>query len=147
MMTVRPRQLRAVIAARGRLRDLAGVAHANAAAAEQEAADAASTAAAELEQSLATARDRMASSSGVTDLMRIADELAADRAQAAAAEKAREAANARARASAAALRQRERELRTVERVLEDSRERLAAMAEKGEQRATDDRTRGKKDDA
>ncbi|HVV85322.1 MAG TPA: hypothetical protein VHE35_19805 [Kofleriaceae bacterium] len=137
-MTVRPRQLRAVIAARGRLRDLAGAVHAQATAAEQQAAAQASSAAAELDHAIADAGKRMATSAGIAELMRIADELAGDRALAAAAERERQAASARAQQSAAQLRQRERELRTVERVLEDCREELALAAERGEQRVTDD---------
>lgn len=137
-MSVRPRQLRAVIAARGRLRDLAGAVHAQAAADEQRAAIVASTAAAELELAIASARERMATSAGISELMRIADELAGDQAEALAAEQRRTAAGARARESAAALRTRERELRTVERVLEDSRDRLEVAFERGEQRVNDD---------
>ena len=140
-MTIRPRQLRAVIAARGRLRDLAGAVHAQAAAAEQRAAAVATTAAAELDLAITTACDRLAASDGVAELMRIADELAGDRAQAAAAEQQRAAAGARAQESAAALRLRERELRTVERVLDDVRARVELAVERGEQRANDDRRR------
>jgi hypothetical protein len=137
-MTVRPRQLRAVIAARGRLRDLAGAAHAQAAAAELHAAAAANHAAADLEDAIASARDRMATGAGIAELMRIADELASDRAHVAAAEQARRSAGLRAQESAHQLRLRERELRTVERVLDDCRDRLAVTAERTEQRITDD---------
>ncbi len=136
-MTVRPRQLRAVIAARGRLRDLAGAIHAQAAAAEQRATVVACTAAAELDAAIVTACDRMATSAGVAELMRIADELAGDRAEAAAAEQRRAVAGARAQDSAAKLRLRERELRTVERVLDDSQTRLELAVNRSEQRATD----------
>lgn len=138
-MTVRPRQLRAVIAARGRLRDLAGAVHAQAAAAEQRATAVACSAAAELDTAIATACERMATSAGIAELMRIADELAGDRAQAVAAEQQRAVAGARAQESAAKLRVRERELRTVERVLDDAQTRLELAIDRGEQRATDDR--------
>ena len=137
-MSVRPRQLRAVIAARERLRDLAGAAHAQAAAAELHAQAAATSASADLDQAIADARDRMATGAGLHELMRIADELAGDRAHVQAAEQERLAAGVRAQESAAALRLRERELRTVERVLEDRRDQLAVSAERGEQRVTDD---------
>ncbi len=137
-MSVRPRQLRAVIAARGRLRDLAGAVHAQNSAAEQQAAANASSAAAELEIAIVSARERMATSAGIAELMRIADELAGDQAQAVAAAEEREAAEARTRQSAAALRLRERELRTVERVLEDNRTQLELASDRLEQRVTDD---------
>lgn len=140
-MTIRPRQLRAVIAARGRLRDLASAVHAQAQADEVRAAEVATTAAAELDEAITSAAERMATSAGVAELMRIAEELAGDRANVDAAHAAHSAAGDRARQSAAALRSRERELRTVERVLEDSREQLEVALEKGEQRATDDRGR------
>lgn len=137
-MSVRPRQLRAVIAARGRLRDLAGAVHAQNSAAEQQAAAIASSAAAELEIAIVSARERMATSAGIAELMRIADELAGDQAQAVAAAEERDAAEARTRQSAAALRLRERELRTVERVLEDNRTQLELASDRLEQRVTDD---------
>ncbi len=137
-MTLRPRTIRAAIAARTSLRDAAAATEARAQAEARAAHEALVHAAAELDLAVGAANERMARSGSVAELLRIAEELEGERAL------ARDAAAVRATAAAALddaisnLRSRERQLRTVERALDVLLEHRATGAARDEQRLTDD---------
>ncbi len=137
-MTLRPRTIRAAMIARTSLRDAAAAAEARAQSEDAAARRAAERTAAELDQAIARASTRLAHSGSVAELCRIAEELDADRAA------VLDAGQVRARAAAALnraiddLRQRARQLRTVERALDTLLDHRAVTAARDEQRLTDD---------
>ncbi len=135
-MTIRPRSLKAVQVARERLRDLAGADAHRTAAAAGVAAAAAAAAAVALDDSLDACRERMRAAS-ITGLIRISD-LETSRAEVGHAAADSEAMARAARVAVEALARRERELRTVERALELTRNATDALLAADEQRANDD---------
>jgi hypothetical protein len=144
-MTIRPRAVRAAIAARTKMRDLAAAANAQAQSADQEAKDAEARAAAELDQAIADAHARMATSGSVAELCRIADELEADRAGVNDAVKVRATAAAALEKAVQTLQQRERQLRTVERALDVIMDHKATGVARAEQQLTDDLNNRRRD--
>ncbi len=137
-MTLRPRAVRAAIAARTRIRDIAAAASAHAQAADAEARAAAESAGRALDHAIDRAHSRLAASGSVAELDRIAGELEGDRASAADAEQVRRDAAAARERALNVLQQRERQLRTVERALDMLLDERAAGAARSEQRLTDD---------
>jgi len=136
-VTIRPRSLKAVQVARERLRDLAGADAHRTAAAAGVAAAAAAAAAVALDDSLDACRERMRAAS-ITGLIRISADLETSRAEVGHAAADSEAMARAARVAVEALARRERELRTVERALELTRNAADALLAADEQRANDD---------
>lgn len=144
-MTMRPRAIRAVMQARTSMRDLAAATNSraqNEAAAARHAAD---RAAGELDRAIADANARMATSGSVAELCRIADELEADRAAVKDAEKVRATAAAALERAITTLQQRERQLRTVERALDNVLEHRAGGENRAEQQLNDDLNNRRRD--
>jgi hypothetical protein len=138
VMTVRPRAIRAAMLARTSLRDLAAAAEARATDEDTAAREASARAALELDAAIAEAQARLAQSASVHDLVRVGEELAADHAAVVDAEQVRRTAAAALERATRELRQRERDLRTVERALDLVMEQRALVSARDEQRLTDD---------
>ena len=136
-MTIRPRSLRAVQQARSRLRDLASAgyhqAQAEAGAAEHAAASASSV----LDRKLDESRQRMHAAS-ITGLIRISADLESARAEATTAEAASAEAATALREAADALAKRERDLRSIDRAIEQALAVTEELRATDEQRLSDD---------
>ncbi len=137
-MSPPPRAIRLALRARANLRDVAAAREASARHQESLAADAARRSGEDLDDALDAARDQLAATSGVAELIRIASELEADRAAAIDAERIRQAAASARQRAEQELQLRARQLRTVEHALDRCLAEHADGATRAEQRLTDD---------
>lgn len=137
-MTIDPKTVKALRNARERLRDVAAANHTTASGHRERAAAAVAAEHATLTAKLDAATMALARATSLADIHAIHDEIAAHRAAIIDAEHAHHRATTDSDATAAQLRERTRELRTVERAIETDRRDRNDRAQRGEQRGHDD---------
>jgi hypothetical protein len=137
-MTIKPRVVRALKSARTRLRDVAAAAHSTASAVSERSARALEAEHDSLETALDAATDTLASARTVLELDRVAAATSEYRLSVADAMQRHADANAATQTAADRLRERTRQLRTAERLLEQVEHRRARRESRAEQRRTDD---------
>lgn len=132
------RTLRAVVAARTRMRDAAAAAEAAADLVHTRAVATSQGARADLDQTLDDTRERMPLAASVLDVERMADEITGDRVVHLEAERRREQAAASLGRAKAELRLQARQLRSMERALDNQLDAHDAAQLRDEQRLSDD---------
>jgi flagellar biosynthesis chaperone FliJ len=137
-MTIKPRVVRALKDARTRLRDAAAAAHSNASAESQRSARAVAGEHESLETALDAAIATLADARTVHDLDRVADATVEYRLLLADAIERHTVAEAATATAADRLRERARQLRTAEKLVELVDQRRAQSEARAEQRHTDD---------
>jgi flagellar biosynthesis chaperone FliJ len=137
-MTIKPRTVRALKDARTRLRDIAAAAHSTAAAHRDRSARELEGEHESLEAALDAATEVLAAARTVHELDQVAATTGSYRLLVADAVERHEMAAAATETAACHLRERTRQLRTAERVLELVEERRARRESRAEQRRTDD---------
>jgi hypothetical protein len=138
MTTIKPRVVRALKDARTRLRDVAAAAHSTASAARDRSARELDDEQVSLEAALDEAGQTLAAASSVHDLDRVADATIEYRLSLADAMERHALAAAATAATADRLRERTRQLRTAERLVEIVEHRRARRESRAEQRSADD---------
>jgi flagellar biosynthesis chaperone FliJ len=139
-MTMKIRVIRNLKAARSRLRDVAAAAHSNAAVARDRSAAELQGEHDSLEAALDEAADSLAAARTVHDLDRVAEHTFVYRMSVADAAKRHEVAQAASELTADQLRERTRQLRTAERLVEQVENRRARRESRAERRRVDDMT-------
>jgi flagellar biosynthesis chaperone FliJ len=137
-MTIRIRVVRALKDVRTRLRDVAAAAHSNAAGVRDRSAQELAAEHDQLEAALDQAADTLAAARTVHELDRVADDTGVHRLSVADAEKRHEVALAASQTTADRLRERTRQLRAAERLVERGEHRRARRESRAEQRRADD---------
>ena len=139
-MTIKPRAARALRDARTRLRDAAAAAHSTAAAESDRSARAVEGEHETLETALDAATTALADARTIHELDRVADHTSAYRLSLADAMQRHADAAAVTETTAGQLRERTRQLRTAERLVDRIEEHRARRESRAEQRSTDDLT-------
>jgi flagellar biosynthesis chaperone FliJ len=139
-MTIKPRVARALKDARTRLRDAAAAAHSTASAESDRSARAVESEHGTLEAALDVANDALAAATTVHELDRVADHTSAYRLSLADAMQRHADAAAATELTAGQLRERTRQLKTAERLVERIEEHRAVRESRDEQRRSDDLT-------
>jgi flagellar biosynthesis chaperone FliJ len=139
-MTINPRVVRALRDARLRLRDVAVAEHSLASTARASAAQQVDAAKDELEDFLDAAATTLTGLRSIYDLDRIADVVSAHHVEIATATQSHDTAVAMTEAAADRLRDRTRQLKTAERLVEVSDKARADRDHRTEQRGSDDMT-------
>jgi flagellar biosynthesis chaperone FliJ len=139
-MTIKPRTARALRDARTRLRDAAAAAHSTAAAVRDRSAQALEDEHESLEAALDAASDALAEARTIHELDRVADHTSAYRLSVADAMERHADASAATETTAGQLRERTRQLRTAERLVDRIERHRARRESIAEQRRTDDLT-------
>lgn len=137
-MTIKPRVARALKDARTRLRDVAAAAHSTASAQSDRSARQLEAEQQTLESALDEAASALATATSVLELDRVADTTGAYRLSLADAMQRHADLAAVTQTTADRLRERTRQLKTAERVVELVEERRARSESRAEQRRTDD---------
>jgi flagellar biosynthesis chaperone FliJ len=137
-MTIKPRTVRALKDARTRLRDIAAAAHSTAAAHSNRSARELEDESESLEAALDEATQELAAATTVHELDRVAATTGEYRLSVADAIERHAVAAAATETAAGQLRERIRQLRTAERLLEIIEERRAHAESRADQRRTDD---------
>jgi flagellar biosynthesis chaperone FliJ len=137
-VTIRPRAARALRDARTRLRDVAAASHARSAADRDRERDALAAEHHRLEEHLDAAGDALAAARSVHDLDTFEDLTGAHRLAVSDASARHRAASAAADATALALRERSRQLRAAEHLVDRVEDLHGQRASRDEQRAHDD---------
>jgi flagellar biosynthesis chaperone FliJ len=137
-MTIRIRVIRNLKDVRTRLRDIAAAAHSNAAAQRDRSAQHLEDQSASLESALDRAASELATARTVHDLGAIAETTGSHRLSLADAIEHHQLAVAASETTAGQLRERTRQLRTAERLVEQADTRRAKRESRAEQRRTDD---------
>jgi hypothetical protein len=143
-MTVKPRVARSLRDVRERLRDVAAASHAAAVGEVERHAAAVAEEHERLGASIAGASGLLAGARSVAELDRVRVEIDACRGDVAAAAARHGDAQAARDATERALREKTRQLRSAERILELVEERRFGMEARGEQRAADDMAAGRR---
>jgi hypothetical protein len=138
MTQIKPRVVRALRDARSRLRDVAAAAHSTASAVSDRSARALADEQIQLEAALDNATHALAGARTVHDLDRVADDTGMYRLALIDAAERHTAALAAAATTADRLRERTRQLRTAERLVEMADEFCAERDARAEQRGADD---------
>ena len=139
-MTIKIRVVRTLKEVRTRLRDIAAAQHSNAAAQRDRSARDLQDEHATLQTALNQAASTLAEARTVHDLDRVAEDTGVHRLSVADAAKRHEVALAASQTTADHLRERTRQLRTAERLVELANARRAKRESRAEQRRTDDMT-------
>lgn len=139
-MTIKPRVVRALKDARTRLRDVAAAAHSTASAERDRSARALEGEHESLNAALDAATDALAAARTIHELDRVAAVTSADRLSVAEAMQRHADATAATETAAGRLRERTRQLRTAERLVDLVEQRRARRESRNEQRRTDDLT-------
>jgi hypothetical protein len=139
-MTMKIRVIRNLKAARSRLRDVAAAAHSTAAVARDRSAAELQGEHASLETALDEAADSLAAARTVHDLDRVAEHTFVYRMSVEDAARRHEVALAASELTADQLRERTRQLRTAERLVEQVEHRRARRESRAERRRVDDMT-------
>ncbi|HSS00249.1 MAG TPA: hypothetical protein VLM79_24495 [Kofleriaceae bacterium] len=139
-MTMKIRVIRSLQNVRTRLRDVAAAAHSNAAVARDRSAAELRDEHQSLETALDDAADSLAAARTVHDLDRVAEHTVVYRLSVADAAKRHEVALAASELTADQLRERTRQLRTAERLVEQVEHRRARRESRAERRRVDDMT-------
>lgn len=137
-MTIRPRAAKSVRDLRTRLRDLAAASHAGTVAKRDQSRDALVAEHAALEEHLDTAHHTLAGARSVYDLQMIDEDTGVHRLCIADATKQLDVDTKQTHVSEAALRERARELRSAEKLVERIEDTLSRREATAEQRANDD---------
>jgi flagellar biosynthesis chaperone FliJ len=137
-MTIKIRVVRSLKDVRARLRDVAAAAHSSAAAARDRSARDLADQHASLETALDEAADTLAGARTVHELDLVAEATGVHRLSVAAAAERHQRALAASQTTADHLRERTRQLRTAERLVELADARRAKRESRAEQRRTDD---------
>lgn len=137
-MTIKIRVVRSLKEVRTRLRDVAAAAHSNAAAARDRSAQDLADEHASLESALDEAAETMAAARNVHELDQISENTGVYRLSVAAAAERHQRAVADSQTTADHLRERTRQLRTAERLVDMAHARRAKRESRAEQRRTDD---------
>jgi len=137
-MTIKIRVVRTLKEVRTRLRDVAAAAHSNAAVVRDRSAQELQAEHDQLETALDQAADSLAAASSVHELDRVAEMTDVHRMSVADAAKRHEVALAESETTAGQLRERTRQLRSAERLVERADHRRARRESRAEQRRNDD---------
>ena len=137
-MTIRPRAARNVRDLRNRLRDIAAATHANTVAAQQRSLEALQAERRALDEHLETAENELLEARSVFDIETFEEDTGVHRIAIADATKQFEQDTSQTKLSEAALRERSRQLRSAERLVERIELGVAQREATAEQRANDD---------
>ena len=137
-MTIRPRAAKSVRDLRSRLRDLAAASHAGTVAQRDRSRDALAAEEAALEEHLDTAQHTLLDARSIYDLQMIDEDTGVHRLSIAAATKQLDVDTKQTHISEAALRERARQLRSAEKLVERIQDTLTKKESGAEQRANDD---------
>lgn len=137
-MTIRPRAAKSVRDLRARLRDLAAASHAGTVAQRDRSREALAAQHAALEDHLDTAQHTLAGARSIYDLQMIDEDTGVHRLSIAAATTQLEVDTKQTQISETALRERARQLRSAEKLVERIQETLTKQEATAEQRANDD---------
>jgi flagellar biosynthesis chaperone FliJ len=137
-MTIRPRAARNVRDLRNRLRDIAAASHANTVAAQQRSLEALDAERRALDEHLDTAQHELLDARSVWAIEMVEEDTGVHRIAIADATKQYDADTTQTRVTEAALRERARQLRSAEKLVERIEHGLASKDAMNEQRANDD---------